>query len=204
MEARAQEWRTHLAKHGPQSGAQLARVFGMRGPSALRIIHALTHPKRPAAWSDFCLGVAPRDGKKGRPCHGICLASQTSAALALGWTLPATPQASLAPVSPSIPQPTPTPPRPLHPQTVLLDTMCVLEERGPSTLREIADKLGLNLHTLHNSLSAMSYREIERRTIPESRFQILYLPDQYDAAVTRAESMRGYTHPASILPKKGA
>lgn len=204
MAYRAQEWRAHLAKHGPQSGAQFARVFGMRGPHVLRTIHTLTAAKRPAAWSDFYLGIAPRDGKKGRPGYGLCLASQTSAALALGWTLPATAQEHLAPIALAVPQPTPAPPRPLQPQTVLLDTMCVLEERGPSTLREVADTLGLGIHALHNCLSTMGYREIERRTIPESRFHILYLPDQYNAAVARAESMRGYTHPASILPKKGA
>lgn len=198
MAYRAQEWRTHLAKHGPQSGAQIKRAFGMRAPHVLRTIHTLTASNRPAEWSDFQLAITPRGGKKGRPSYGLCLTSQTSAALALGWTLPATTQESLAPASLAAPQPSPMPPRPLQPQTVLLDTMCVLEERGPSTLREVADALGLNLHALHNCLSVMSYREIERRTIPESRFHILYLPDQYNAAVARAESMRGYRLPESL------
>ena len=194
-------WRAHLAAQGPQSIAQMTRAMRLSYNRTQQIARALTAPHGQQDWHDFRAGTFRAAQTRGIPQVCIYLAHQLPDVRALGWT-PDARDVSPTPTKPdaqaSLPLPILQPKlRTPDAHTVLLDTMCVLEERGPSTLREVADALHLDIPTLHNLLSSLGYREIERRTIPESKFHVLYLPDQHEAAVTRAESMRGYRLPES-------
>jgi hypothetical protein len=209
LEDHAEAWRAYLKAHGPQSAMQLARAMKLSDTRTHQIIQALTMPTRRAEWADFRAGHFRIRSTRGIPRRCLYLAHQADAVRALGWTPapqdnpkppPATPAPSTGSAAPSTGTPWPPPiqprPRTLNAQEVLLDTMCVLEEHGPLTLREVSDLLKITPHDAHTLLSSLSYGEVERRMIPDSKFHLLYLPDQRDRALERAESMRGYAPPA--------